>query len=141
MAAVSPHSAALRVALVPGHACAGDRFGSGWPAGDGRPLHVSAHDRFAHCRGLVSGECGVSEALANLALCRDKQGDQTEAITLLRRAIQARPTATAHYDLANLLAKQNQPDESETNYRAALNLKPDFVEAWYNLGNLQAARG
>jgi tetratricopeptide (TPR) repeat protein len=94
-----------------------------------------------HFAEAVRLKPNYSEALANLALCREKQGRQTEAVDLLRRSIQVRPTAAAHYDLANILSKQNQCDDAEAHYRAALQLRPEFVEAWYNFGNMQAARG
>ena len=43
------------LALVPRHAGAGDRHSSGGPAGDGRPLHLSAVDRPFSGHGLGGG--------------------------------------------------------------------------------------
>jgi protein O-mannosyl-transferase len=81
------------------------------------------------------------EALVNLGLCREKSGMTNEAIDFFERAVRVQPTAPAYYNLANLLSKQGELDKAEKNYRAALELKPEFVEALYNYGALLAKQG
>jgi tetratricopeptide (TPR) repeat protein len=81
------------------------------------------------------------EALVNLALCRDQQGHLGEAADLYERALSIRSSVSAHYNLANLRAKQDKPVEAEAHFRAALELNPEFVGAWYNLGILKAKQG
>jgi tetratricopeptide (TPR) repeat protein len=81
------------------------------------------------------------EGLANLGFCREKQGRREEAGELFRRSLEVRPTAQAHYNLANVLSKEGKIEEADAHYQAALRLKPEFVEAWYNLGALEAKRG
>ncbi len=94
-----------------------------------------------HFAEAVRLKPNYSEGLANLGLRREKQGRVEEARDLFERSLKARPTAPAHYNLANLLTGQGQLDEAEAHYRAALQLNPEFAEAWYNLGVLEAKRG
>ncbi len=94
-----------------------------------------------HFANAVRIHPGYSEALANLAVCREKAGDVEGARQLLQRSLQSSPNASAYYNLANLLTKQNQLAAAEENYRAALRLKPEFVEAWFNLGILHGKQG
>ncbi|PYJ05833.1 MAG: hypothetical protein DME25_07710 [Verrucomicrobia bacterium] len=81
------------------------------------------------------------ESLVNLGLCREKQGSAQEAAELFQKAVALRESSAAHYNLANLFSKHGRLDEAETHYRAALRLKPRYVEAWYNLGILKAKQG
>jgi tetratricopeptide (TPR) repeat protein len=81
------------------------------------------------------------EALVNLGLCRARQGRTPEAVELMRRAMEIRPTPSGHYNLANFASEAGQFDEAEKHYLAALELKPEFVEARYNLGILRAKQG
>ena len=94
-----------------------------------------------HFAEAVRLKANYPEGLANLGFCREKQGRLEEAGDLFRRSLEVRPTAPAHYNLANLLSQQGKLEEAEAHYQAALRLKPEFVEAWYNLGVLEAKRG
>ncbi len=46
-----------------------------------------------------------------------------------------------HYNLGVVLARNGNLDKAIEQYRAALNAKPDYVEAYYNLGNALARKG
>ena len=46
-----------------------------------------------------------------------------------------------HYNLGVVLARNGNLDKAIEQYRAALNIKPDYVEAYYNLGNALARKG
>ena len=81
------------------------------------------------------------EALVNLALCRARQGRTPEAVELMRRAMDIRPTPSGHYNLGNFAAEAGQFAEAEKHYLAALELRPGFVEARYNLGISRARQG
>jgi len=81
------------------------------------------------------------DALVNLALCRYAQGRVPEAIDYFQRALDILPTPSGHFNLANVLKAQGRPQEAEAHYRAALRLRPFFVEAWFNLGALKADQG
>ncbi len=82
-----------------------------------------------------------SDALANLGLCRAHQGRDDEAIDLFERSLKDRQIPVAHYNLANLLMKQNKLTEAEEHYKAAVSLKPDLGDAWNNLGVLHGKEG
>jgi len=81
------------------------------------------------------------EAIINLGLCRERSGFTNEAIGYFERAVQVQPMASAYYNLANLLTKQGEWEQAEKNYRSALELKPEFLEALYNYGALLAKQG
>jgi tetratricopeptide (TPR) repeat protein len=49
--------------------------------------------------------------------------------------------AEAHYDLANTLKEQGRLEEATTEYRAAIRIKPDLIDASNNLGNALADLG
>jgi tetratricopeptide (TPR) repeat protein len=81
------------------------------------------------------------EALINLGLCRERSGSTNEAIGFYEQALQVQPTASAYYNLANVLSKQGELERAEKNYRLALELKSEFPEALYNYGSLMAKQG
>jgi tetratricopeptide (TPR) repeat protein len=95
----------------------------------------------SHFAEAVRIKRNYPEALLNLGSCREKSGLTNEAIGFYERALQVQPTAPAYYNLANLQSKQGELEKAEANYRAALELKPEFAEALYNYGALLAKRG
>lgn len=61
-----------------------------------------------------------------------------------QQAFQLNPewaTASNQFELANQLSQQNQLEAAIDRYRKAIQLKPDFFEAYFNLGTVQVARG
>ncbi len=94
-----------------------------------------------HFNEAVRIHANYPEALANLALCRERQGQADEAIGLYQRALQGRDSAVLHFNLGNLLAKQGKLPEAEAEYLAALKLQSEFADAWFNLGNVHARQG
>src|ERR1051326_2017148 len=98
-------------------------------------------DAEPHFANAVRIKGNYPEALVNLGLCRERAGLTNEAIDLYERAVRVRPTASAYYNLANVLSKQEQLQKAEANYRAALELKPEFAEALYNYAALLAKQG
>jgi tetratricopeptide (TPR) repeat protein len=46
-----------------------------------------------------------------------------------------------HYNLGVVLARNGNLDHAIEQYRAALNVKPDYVDAYYNLGNALVRKG
>ena len=99
---------------------------------------ASAEGHFAEAVRL---KANYPDGLGNLGVCWAGQGRLAEATELFQRSLKARPTSSAHYNLANLLSQQGDFEQAEAHYEAALKLKPGLVEAWYNLGALQAKRG
>ena len=95
----------------------------------------------AHFREAVRIKSKYPDGLGNLALCRAKQGHLAEAHEFFEQSLNAQPNGSVHYNFANLLLKQGELDQAHTHYLAALQLKPRLIEAWYNLGVLEATRG
>jgi Flp pilus assembly protein TadD len=61
---------------------------------------------------------------------------------LFRRAIDVtEENFIAHYNLANVLARQNDPNEAIFHYRQTLRIKPGFSDAHINLGNTFSLQG
>jgi len=81
------------------------------------------------------------EAIINMGLCRERSGFTNEAIGFYERSVQVQPTAAAWYNLANVLSKQGELEKAGKSYRAALELKPEFVEALNNYAGLLAKQG
>jgi Flp pilus assembly protein TadD len=64
------------------------------------------------------------------------QGQNAEAIAVLRRAIELDPkNAILHNNLAVGLEKEGKKDEAVTSFREAVRFKPDYADALHNLGN------
>ncbi len=95
----------------------------------------------SHFTNAVRIKGNYPEALVNVGLCRERAGSTNEALAFYERAVRVQPTAPAYYNLANVLSKEGALDKAETNYRAALQLKPEFIEALYNFGALLAGEG
>lgn len=79
-------------------------------------------------------------ALANDLVYRanelhNQQAPLNEQIAVLTQAVAECPSNIyAHNNLANLLGDVPRFEEAVQHYRAALNIKPDFINAWYGLG-------
>jgi tetratricopeptide (TPR) repeat protein/SAM-dependent methyltransferase len=83
-----------------------------------------------------------AETHYNLGNVLAMQGKIDEAIACFERSIAIKPFAEAHNNLGIALA--NDParaDQAMAQYRHALAINPQFVEAEANIGNLHAARG
>lgn len=80
-----------------------------------------------------------AEALANLALLRERAGALAEAEACYRQAIALQPeSAQIRLNLGVLLLGQKRFAEAEACDRQALQLAPDSPAAWSNLGVLLA---
>ncbi len=71
-----------------------------------------------HLSGLIAYQTGNNEA----------------AIKLIGKAIQVKPSAAMHYNLATALQKQGKFEVAIRHFEQALQLKPDYPEASNNLG-------
>jgi tetratricopeptide (TPR) repeat protein len=54
----------------------------------------------------------------------------------LERVRENPESAAAHYNLGLAYTQRGRPDRAEKHYRKALELEPDLVEAWVNLGGV-----
>ncbi|MBI3444906.1 MAG: tetratricopeptide repeat protein [Magnetospirillum sp.] len=71
-----------------------------------------------------------------------QEGDFKEAERLIRAAIGISPKAVAfHGNLATALLQLDRIDEALAGYRHALDLDPDYIDGWRNLGSLSARTG
>lgn len=69
-------------------------------------------------------------------------GKSTEAIASLEKAILADPkNASLYLAQGNLLDKANQQEAAAVSYKKAIELKPDFFDAYYNLGAMYFNQG
>lgn len=69
------------------------------------------------------------------------QGKSVELIDKLQAAIQANDNETLHAILANIYTKKNEFDKAEQEYLKALEIKPDYEVANYNLGVVYFNKG
>jgi tetratricopeptide (TPR) repeat protein/serine/threonine protein kinase len=74
-----------------------------------------------------------------LAEALEKKGQFDKAIKTLEKGIFQRPSdAEIHYQIGNILARQDKRTDAVTAYKEALRWKPDFADAHYQLGNTLA---
>ena len=99
---------------------------------------AAARALYEQVRALAPEHPGNLYHLAILAL---ETARPRIAIDLLARVIAQRDAPDAHYHLALALQMERRLAEAETHYRQAVALKPDYVEAQMNLGNVLAERG
>jgi protein O-mannosyl-transferase len=65
-----------------------------------------------------------------------------DSITLFEHALKVTSdNFIAHYNLANVLAKQNRMDEAVGHYNQTISINPDFADAHINLGNVYQMQG
>lgn len=80
------------------------------------------------------------EIAANLGAAYTRLHRMEEAYTLLKAVVQHAPMPQAWLNLGFWYEKQKRLVEAGACYKKALEIKPDFVEASYNLGNVLAER-
>jgi tetratricopeptide (TPR) repeat protein len=71
----------------------------------------------------------------------EERGDLDGAVRAYTRALEERLEAETCFNLGNVLYSQGRDAEAAGRYIQAVELDPDFVEAWNNLGNAMAALG
>ena len=76
---------------------------------------------------------GYAEAHVNLGNALRAEGKLDEALASYRHAL-ALARGPAHYNVANLLTELGKADEAVSRYRRAIELKPDYADAFNNLG-------
>ena len=69
----------------------------------------------------------------------NRRGEAEELLDRLYRS--TRIMSAAHINLGTTLKELGRRDEAETSYRRALLIRPDYAEAYYNLGNLHVDSG
>jgi tetratricopeptide (TPR) repeat protein len=75
--------------------------------------------------------------LSNIAKLYSKTGNYNKAVELLEKAVLKSPQdSQIIYTYAVCLYKNNELELAEKNFLKTIKLKPDFMFAYYNLGNL-----
>jgi tetratricopeptide (TPR) repeat protein len=92
---------------------------------------------------FAAGTLGPAILLIVLGLLTWRQGQvYKNAETLWRDTLAKNPSAwIAHNNLGNLVKDQGKTEEALRHYHAALDLKPDYVDALNNLGALLVDQG
>ena len=80
------------------------------------------------------------DALYLCGLAVHESGRSEAAVELIVRAIRISPAGPFYYTLGNVLRKLGRLDEATGNFRAALRLMPNMVEAHLGLGNTLKAQ-
>ncbi|MEO1994643.1 MAG: tetratricopeptide repeat protein, partial [Planctomycetaceae bacterium] len=93
-------------------------------------------DAAAHYAELLKLDPDHIRGCQALALVYEKLREPRKAIAQYRRAIQLKPAAWLHYNLANLLNQQREYTSAIASYERAIELKPDAPEAHVNLGSV-----
>jgi tetratricopeptide (TPR) repeat protein len=76
-------------------------------------------------------------ALGNLAIVEMQLGDDEAALVHAQAAVRAAPgEAVHHYNLGNLLAFRKRYEEALPSLRRAIEIDPDYVYAYNELGNV-----
>ncbi|KAK3517804.1 hypothetical protein QTP70_018967 [Hemibagrus guttatus] len=95
---------------------------------------------------IISKSIGCIECYRLLSAIYSKQGNHTEALDALDRALQQEPMDTAvkaelHFSIGNQLREMNELDRAFESYKLAVALKPDQSQAWMNMGGIQHIKG
>jgi tetratricopeptide (TPR) repeat protein len=78
----------------------------------------------------------------NFALFLQDRGDLTQSLAEWRRVHDLIPHDFLPYlRLGEMLSRQGQGSEAETNLQMALKIRPSLTEGWIELGNLHASQG
>ena len=90
----------------------------------------------------IDEACRTADEWFQEALDRENRGDFSGAITAYENAIsQEADDPILHFNLGNVLYAAQHLTEAETQFRRAVELDQNYVEAWNNLGTVLADAG
>ncbi|MCG3176400.1 MAG: Photosystem I assembly protein Ycf3 [Candidatus Omnitrophica bacterium] len=89
-----------------------------------------AKDHFMDCLAIEPHE----DALNNVGLWYDSEGDDVTAERYFRQALELRETPQAHNNLGMVYGKRGQNAEALKHFERSLELNPDSARAWTNRG-------
>ena len=76
-----------------------------------------------------------ADAMHLLGVVRHQQGHHEQSVELITSALTLHPDAANYYsNRADALRMLGLVDEAEADCRQALHLRPDYPDAWHNLG-------
>ncbi|XP_057179852.1 protein O-mannosyl-transferase TMTC1 isoform X2 [Triplophysa rosa] len=96
--------------------------------------------------GIISKTGDCIECYRLLSAIYSKQGNHTEALDALKKALRQEPLDAAvraelHFSVGNQLREMNDLDQAFQSYKLAVELKPDQSQAWMNMGGIQHIKG
>src|SRR5271157_1976736 len=115
----------------------------GWADPSGQrliPFEPDAAPAAAKVSAFPRGEQGDRHTLSDAEEAEDR-GDLAAAAEGYARLIESEPDAEVLFNLGNILYQLAREGEAAEQYIKALELDPDFAEAWNNLGNALVALG
>jgi len=94
-----------------------------------------------HYQKAVDLEPRFFEALGNLGAVQQLQGRLEEAEQCYRKALAIQTDARGHFNLGTVLYGLGRHQDAVLEFREAVNLDPDFADAWNSLGETLRDRG
>lgn len=76
-----------------------------------------------------------------IGMIRYKQNRDEEAAAALKKSLEIKPSAEAHYYLGEVYDRMNITNESIAEYNEAIKLDPNYAEAYFDLGAAYYNRG
>jgi tetratricopeptide (TPR) repeat protein len=93
------------------------------------------------CRGVLEASPDHPDALHLAGLLARQEGRNDLAVELIGRAIRISPAALMYFNLGNAYRAQGKFDEAAESFRKAIGLKPDYAQAYNNLGLVLQLQG
>ncbi|AJY07928.1 MULTISPECIES: tetratricopeptide repeat protein [Burkholderia] len=92
-------------------------------------------------RHILDIEPRHADALHLLGLIEHLRGRYHDASERIMAAIEIKPDPLYYYNLGNVMDASNRPAAAAECFRVAIELQPDYVDAYNNLGNAQRLAG
>ncbi|NUM81521.1 tetratricopeptide repeat protein [bacterium] len=89
-------------------------------------------------KAIESGDC-VADAYCNLGIIESQKGELSKAFDCFTQSLKYEPRHfESHYNLGNLYFDMNDLRLAQMHYELSLAIDPDFANAYFNLGLVQA---
>ncbi len=92
-------------------------------------------------QAILAVQPNHADALHLLGVVRMQRGDLAEAIRLIESALTINDTPIFHNNLGEAYRKARRYPEARRHLERALTTKPDYADAWVNMGNLHWNEG
>jgi tetratricopeptide (TPR) repeat protein len=128
-----------QLAVLDGYDAIRVRLHTGELADSDGQLHMEFAEPLPSRSLSLGNDVSASINTHELAVELELAGNWRQAEAGYHRALlEHGPNAQISFDLAHLLAQRGEIDRAVERYRAAIELQPDFADAWNNLGLLLA---
>lgn len=89
-------------------------------------------------KAIETGDC-VADAYCNLGIIESQKGNLSNAFDCFTQSLKYEPRHfESHYNLGNLYFDMNDLRLAKMHYELSLTIDPDFANAYFNLGLVQA---